>query len=126
MAWVACDKTTPIPEVLTAKPLDWQLVLSMMLSKRSEFIFCQILTRSRSAPCLRPSEIRHEAAGNSDVLQGEATAYHIDLELESDCIRQAQGDGFKFGAQDHELIDQRRGKLGTPLVLNDGEGFTDG
>ena len=33
------------------------LVLSMMLSKRLAFIFCQILTRSRSAPCIRPSII---------------------------------------------------------------------
>ena len=28
----------------------------MMLSKRGAFIFCQTLTRSRSAPCIRPSE----------------------------------------------------------------------
>ncbi len=33
------------------------LVLSMMLSKRGAFIFCQTFTRSRSAPCIRPSSI---------------------------------------------------------------------
>ena len=33
------------------------LVLSMMLSKRGLFIFSQTLTRSRSAPCIRPSII---------------------------------------------------------------------
>ena len=33
------------------------LVFSMMLSKRGAFIFCQTLTRSRSAPCIRPSSI---------------------------------------------------------------------
>ena len=32
-------------------------VFSMMLSKRGAFIFCQTLTRSRSAPCIRPSSI---------------------------------------------------------------------
>jgi hypothetical protein len=32
-------------------------VFSMMWSKRGAFIFCQTLTRSRSAPCIRPSSI---------------------------------------------------------------------
>ena len=33
------------------------LVLSMMLSNCGAFIFCKMLTRSRSAPCIRPSSI---------------------------------------------------------------------
>src|SRR6218665_3921132 len=44
-----------MPSLVASAPT--VLVEGMMLSKRGAFIFCQTLTRSRSAPCIRPSSI---------------------------------------------------------------------
>ena len=55
--WMHRDLTQywRVPSFVASPPT--VLVFSMMLSKRGAFIFCQTLTRSRSAPCIRPSSI---------------------------------------------------------------------